>query len=113
MAIRVLTLFFTLFLLTSCYYQKLEDEKNTGKVNKVKRGDKFRVSLPEDHKTRFLWALKKDIPTTIVQYTGSVFHGTYVDFNFEAVGPGTQELDLILYSAKDTTDRKTFVVSVE
>lgn len=104
---------FSLFFMASCNYEKLEFEKASGKVNTIETGKKFRISLPEDHNTRFLWALQKDIPHTVVQYMGSVFHGTYVDFNFEAVAPGRQELGLYLYSAKDTTDKKVFVVEVE
>lgn len=99
--------------LASCSHRQIEFEKGSGQVNHVKKGEKFRISLPEDHSTKYLWTLKKDIPTTRVDYMGSVFHGTYVDFNFTAVGPGREELELYLYCSKDTAARKTYIVEVE
>jgi len=96
-----------------CSYPEVKLEKQGGQVNKVKAGEKFRISLPEDHNTKYLWTLKKDIPTTYVDYMGSVFHGTYVDYNFTAVRPGKEELTLYLYSPRDTAEIKTFVVEVE
>lgn len=113
MKVRLLIFSFLLTLATACSYPKLEFEKESGKVNKVKKGEKFRISLPEDHSTMYLWTLKKDIPTTRVDYQGSVFHGTYVDYNFNAVRKGTEELTLYLYSPKDTSQIKTFIVEVE
>ncbi|HXB38916.1 MAG TPA: protease inhibitor I42 family protein [Bacteroidia bacterium] len=100
-------------LLVSCGYKKIEIEKQSGRVNKVRKGDKFCISLPEDHNTKYLWTLKKDIPVNKVDYMGSVFHGTYTDFNFIAVGKGQEELTLYLYSARDTSAIKTFLVEVE
>ena len=88
-------------------------EKAGGQVNKVKKGEKFMISLPENHSTTYLWTLKKDIPNTYVDYMGSVFHGTYVDYNFTAVRKGREELTLYLYSPKDTAQIKTFVVEIE
>jgi predicted secreted protein len=104
---------FWALLLTACSYTKVEHEKGSGIPNKIKKGSKFCVSLPEDHSTKYLWTLKKDIPTLRVDYMGSVFHGTYVDFNFTAVGRGSEELTFYLYCAKDTQQVKTFVVEVE
>ncbi len=108
----IILIFLTLFI-GSCSLQKVENEKGSGRANKVKAGSKFRISVPEDHSTMYLWTLKKDIPTNKVDFMGSVFHGTYVDFNFEAMRPGTEELSLYLYSPKDTSQVKTFVVEVE
>jgi len=113
MKARPIIFIFLCLSLASCYYKKAEFEKSSGQVNKIKKGEKFRISLPEDHASKYLWALAKDIPTKRVQYNGSVFHGTYVDFNFEAVGKGREELSLFLYSAKDTLEKKAFVVEVE
>ncbi len=100
-------------LLSACTYKKVEFEKQSGQINKVKKGSTFRISLPEDHNTKYLWTLKKDIPTTRVDYMGSVFHGTYVDFNFAAVRKGQEEITLYLYCAKDTSAVKSFLVEVE
>lgn len=106
-------IFFTLaWFAAACSYREIKFEKESGRPNKVKTGDKFRIALPEDHSTHYLWALHK-FPEGKITYMGSVFHGTYVDFNFTAVGKGTEELTLFLYRAKDTAQVKSFVVEVE
>ena len=113
MKFRLIISFLLISLLNACSYTKVEFEKQSGQINKVKKGEKFCISLPEDHSTKYLWTLKKDIPNTRVDYMGSVFHGTYVDYNFVAVGSGREELTLYLYSPRDTSAIKTFVVEVE
>lgn len=104
---------FWVLVLSACSYTEIKHEKGSGILNKVKKGEKFRISLPEDHKTKYLWTMKKDISTRCVDFMGSVFHGTYVDFNFTAVGRGSEELTFYLYCAKDTQQVKTFLVDVE
>lgn len=99
--------------LASCSYPELNFEKASGQANKVQEGDKFRISVPEDHSTHYLWALQNDLSGKTVEYMGSVFHGSYVDFNFTAIGKGREELTLYLYRAKDTAQVKKFVVEVE
>lgn len=113
MKARTLVFALLVTLAGSCSYQKLEFEKESGRINKVKKGDKFRVSLPEDHHTTYLWAFKKDIPVNKADYMGSVFHGTYVDFNFTAAGRGVGELTFYLYRAADTAQVKRYLVEIE
>jgi hypothetical protein len=110
---RMIIFTLLIILLSACGYKKIELEKQSGQINKVRKGGKFCISLLEDHNTKYLWTLKKDIPVNKVDYMGSVFHGTYTDFNFIAVGKGQEELTLYLYSARDTSVIKSFLVEVE
>jgi predicted secreted protein len=112
MKARLVIYFICAVLLSACSYTKIEFEKESGKVNKLSVGQKFRVSLPEDHKSQYLWGLKTT-PGRNAEYINSVFHGTYVDFNFTALSPGSQDLTFYLYRARDTSLVKTFVVTVE
>ncbi len=110
---RLIIFVFLSTFLVSCSLPKLEFEKASGKVNKVEKGKEFRISLPEDHSTMYLWTLKKDVNANKIDYMGSVFHGEYVDFNFTALRKGKEELTLYLYSPRDTAQVKTFVVEIE
>ncbi len=100
-------------LLLSCSYQKIEFEKQSRKTNTVKKGDKFCVSLPEDHTTLYLWSVNHDYDRKTISYIQSVFHGKTVEFNFEATNKGKTEITFYLYSFKDTSQVKTFLVEVE
>ena len=97
----------------SCSYQKLEFEKQSGKTNSVKAGEKFCVSLPEDHKTKYYWSVNHDYDKKVLSYINSVFHGKTVEFNFEAPAKGKTEITFFLNSYKDTTQTKTFLLEVE
>lgn len=97
----------------SCSYKKVEFEKSTGKYNKVKAGEKFCVDLPEDHKTNYYWGVKHDYDKKSVSYIASVFHGTYVEFNFDALAPGKTEITFSLSGYNEVKDTKTFLIEVE
>jgi len=99
--------------LASCSYQKLEFEKESGKVNKVKVGEKFCISLPEDHKTNYYWTITHDYNLRYISYIASVFHGTTVEFNFEAVRKGKTDITLHLSGYNEVKETKKFPVKVE
>ena len=99
--------------MSSCSYPQLEFEKPDGKYNFVKKGKKFCVSLPEDHTTKYLWSVSHTYNKSTISYIQSVFHGKTVEFNFEAIKPGKTEMTFYLYSNKDTSEVKSFLVEVE
>jgi predicted secreted protein len=109
----LLALCLPLFLLFSCSYQKLEFEKASGKYNKIKSGENFRISLPEDHKTKFYWGIQHEYDKKTISYIASIFHGTYVDFNFEALAPGKTEITFNLNGYNEVKETKTFLIEVE
>ena len=98
---------------TSCSYNQAQFEKQSGKVNKVRSGEKFYVSLPEDHKTKYYWGVNHDYNKNTISYIASVFHGTTVEFNFEGLKPGKTEITFFMYSYQDTSQTKTYVIEVE
>jgi predicted secreted protein len=110
---RILLLLIPVFLLLSCSYQKLEFEKESGKYNKVKAGKKFCIDLPEDHKTKYYWGIKHEYDKKVISYITSIFHGTYVEFNFEALSPGKTEITFYFAGYQDIAQTKTFLVEVE
>ncbi len=99
--------------LYSCSYQKLEFEKKSGKTNVVKAGEIFCISLPEDHKTKYYWGVTHDYNKKVLSYITSSFHGKTVAFNFETIAKGKTKITFFLYSYRDTSQTKTFVVEVE
>lgn len=110
---RFLSVLFLSALLVSCSYQKLEFEKESGKYNKVKAGKKFCIDLPEDHKTKYYWGIKHDYDKKTISYITSIFHGTYVEFSFEALSLGKTEITFYFSGYKDIAQTKTFLVEVE
>lgn len=113
MRLYFLSLCFLLLGLSSCSYKKLEFEKASGKVNKVEKGDRFSISLPEDHKTPFYWTISHDYDRKVLSYIRSSFHGTTVEFSFDAIRKGKTEITLALSGYQETKDTKTFVIEVE
>ena len=101
-------------LLVSCSYKKVEFEKGSNHVNKVKAGEKFFISLPEDHKTsKYYWGVSHDYDKKAISYIQSIFHGKTVEFNFEAIAKGKTEINFSLNGYQDVKETKTFVVEVE
>ncbi len=108
---------FSLFLLFigGCSYKKVEFDVKTGKTNTVKVGEKFTITLLENHEQNYYWSLKNNANQNSVTYLGSVFHGNKsgeVDFNFEALQTGQAEFTFNLNHYNDSTDTKVFKVEV-
>lgn len=71
---NLLTLLFAIILLSSCSYQQVRQEAPT--ENHFSRGEKFRITLPENHTTGYMWQMNNNFDTKVLDYYGSVFHGT-------------------------------------
>lgn len=104
---------FCFIISTSCSYQqkqKLPPEENTLNI-----GEKFRITLPENHKDGFMWQINNKYNTKIVDYYGSVYRGKEkgVDFNFETIGKGKDTLTFALIMYKDTAEVKQFIIDVK
>jgi predicted secreted protein len=102
-------------LLCNCSYKKLEFDTKSGKTNTVKAGDKFRISLSENHEQNYYWSLRHNSNKKAADYLGSVFHGDKsgdVDFNFEALEAGEAEFSFNLNHYNDSTSSVTYRVTV-
>jgi len=98
-----------------CSYKKVEFDTKSGKTNTVKVGEKFTITLIENHEKNFYWMLKNNSNKSAVDYLGSVFHGNKsgeVDFNFQALTTGEAEFTFNLNHYNDSTQAKIFKVSV-
>lgn len=105
---------FTL-LLCGCSYKKIEFDSQSGKTNSVKVGEKFRITLSENHQQNYYWSLRHNSNKQAVDYLGSVFHGDKsgeVDFNFVALQVGETEINLNYYHYNDSTSSVTYRVTV-
>ena len=81
----------------------------------MKSGEKFSITLLENHEKNYYWTLKQNTHQAAVSYLGSVFHGDKsgeVDFNFEALQAGKTELTFCLFHYNDSTETKTFIVEI-
>ena len=99
----------------ACSYKKVEFDVQSGKTNTVKVGEKFRITLLENHLKNYYWILRENSNKRGVDYLGSVFHGDKsgeVDFNFEPLQTGSATLTFNLNHFNDSTQTKVFKVEV-
>lgn len=99
-------------LLVSCQLPQLRRE--APELNEVVAGEKFRINLPENHSTGYLWQLNQDYDHTLIRDLGAVWHGNEkgLDLNFQALGVGQVTLDFTLRKYTDTSENKTFIIKI-
>jgi len=103
-------------LFNACTSKEAEFEKSSGKTNKFKVGEKFKINLAEDHTKDGLWSIGTTHNKNVVEYINSVFHsndGGSVDFNFEAITKGKTEIQFNKSFARDTLQRVSFTIEIE
>lgn len=108
----ILIIICTLFLINCSYHQA---DKVAPMENKINKGEKFRITLPENHTTGYMWQINNTFNNQILDYYGSVFRGNDkgVDFNFTALKTGKATLNFTLIKYHDTTDVKQFIIDVQ
>lgn len=99
--------------LIGCSYQQVNKEAPS--INTISLNEKFRITLPENHTTGYMWQVNNNFNDKVVDYYGSVFHGNKkgVDFNFKSLQKGKTELNFALIKYNDTTDVKQFIIEVK
>ncbi len=99
--------------LIGCSYKQAD--KVAPLKNEVNKNDKFRISLPENHTTGYMWQINNTFNDKILDYYGSVFRGNEkgVDFNFTAIEKGKVTLNFALIKYHDTTEVKQFIIEVK
>jgi predicted secreted protein len=97
----------------SCSYQQAD--KVAPLENNIAKGEKFRITLPENHTTGYMWQINNTFNDKILDYYGSVFRGNEkgVDFNFMALEKGKVTLHFILIKYRDTSEVKQFIIDVK
>ena len=97
----------------NCSYQQVD--KIAPLENSIKKGGKFRVTLPENHTTGYMWQINNTFDDKILDYYGSVFRGNEkgVDFNFTAIKKGKATLNFTLIKYQDTAEVKQYIIDVK
>lgn len=108
----IFTIYLFCFLLVGCTYQ--EASKVAPAENSFGIGEKFRICLPENHKTGYVWQINNSFDSKIIDYYGSIFRGKDkgVDFNFKALENGKTTIKFALIYYKDTAEVKQFIIDV-
>ncbi len=106
-----LLLIATVFL-ASCSYQTIKI--NDPQPCKVKLYKKFRVNLPEDHRTGYTWQLNEEYDKTIVDHMNTVWEGNTngVYFYFTALKPGITILNFTSRKYDDVNSIKEITIKV-
>jgi hypothetical protein len=107
-------LFLTLTIAVwSCRYPELKLQ--APELNTIKVGQKFRITLPENHQKGETWQLKKDESYQAFEDLGSVWHGNEkgVDFNLKALYSGQYTLTLVKIQYSDSLILKQYIVNTE
>lgn len=105
--------FLILLVIYSCSYQQANKEAPL--ENSIQIGEKFRISLPENHTTGYMWQINSNYDDKILDYYGSVFRGNEkgVDFNFRTLEKGKATLNFALIKYRDTSAVKQFIINVQ
>ncbi len=84
-------------------------------INTLKVAQKFKINLPEEHKTGYMWQLSDNYNKTVLNHLNAVWHGNQkgIDFNFETLSIGQTTLTLIKRRYIDTIAKKTFIVNIQ
>lgn len=105
--------FLVLLVLSSCSYQQATKEAPS--ENSIQIGEKFRITLPENHTTGYMWQINSNYDSKVLDYYGSVFRGNEkgVDFNFRTLEKGKATLNFALIKYRDTSAVKQFIIDVQ
>jgi predicted secreted protein len=110
---KLLSIIFLFVLLSSCSYKQATKESPA--ENEFNIGEPFRITLPENHTTGYMWQINNNYDSKILDYYGSVFHGNEkgVDFNFKTLAQGKSTVNFALIKYQDTLEIKQFVINVK
>lgn len=111
----VYRLFLSLFCISClqfCSLTQIKDE--SPKINSVENGTKFKINLPEDHSSGYIWQLGENYDKSLIKDLGAVWHGNEkgVDFNLKALSVGQTTLSFVSRKYNDTADYKVFIVNI-
>jgi predicted secreted protein len=106
------TAFFIFMLTQAC--SPVEVKHPSPAINIVKKGEKFRIILPENHSESFMWKLDQN-KKNAVDYLNAVWHGDEkgIYYHFEAMRPGQDTLNFALYKFNEVNRYTSYIVKVE
>lgn len=57
-------------------------KEESPKINTIRKGIKFKINLPEDHSSGYLWQLGENYNKTLIKDLGAVWPGLQKGINF-------------------------------
>ena len=105
-----LLLFCVVFV--SCRYHEVKEPAPF--VNDLEQGQKFRITLPEDHSQKESWNILDDFDHGVIQHLADVWHGNEkgLDVNLRCMSPGTTQLTFVKRRYSDTLEIRKYLVRV-
>ena len=102
-----------LFIFSGCSLPELKKEAPA--INEIPANTKFRIILPEDHTSGYIWQLKQDYDQNVINQINEVWHGNEkgIYFNLKALATGQTTLTFISRKYTDTADVKHFIVKID
>ncbi len=99
-------------ILTSCSLKEIKEE--SPKINEIYLNQKYKVNLPEEHSSGYIWQLSDTYDRKLIDNINTVWHGNEkgIDFNFNPLSVGQTTLTFLLRKYTDTSALKHFVVKI-
>jgi hypothetical protein len=99
-------------ILFSCRFPQVKGEAPG--INVVERGEKFGITLPEDHRKGETWHLVETTSHGVLERHSEMWHESEmaVDYNFRARAPGQATLTFVKRFYRDTLCRTTYIVKI-
>lgn len=93
----------------------IELKKESPEINHIPENTKFKIILPEDHRTGYIWQLQQNYDPTVIERINEVWHGNDkgVYFNLKSLASGQATLTFISRKYTDTADIKHFIVKID
>jgi predicted secreted protein len=110
--IYFLTVCFAIFLFCSCRLPEIKEQSPA--INSLKTEQKFRVNLPEDHRTGYTWQMTDDYDKNHIERLNEVWHGNEkgVDFNLKTLTTGQTTLTFVMRKFTDTSEIRHYIVKI-
>jgi len=107
-----LLLWLLVVIFTGCNFPELK--KEAPEINEISPNTKFRIVLPENHTTGYLWQLKQDYNNSVIEQINEVWHGNEkgIYFNMRSLASGQTTLTFVSRNYQDTADIKHYIVKI-
>lgn len=109
---RIFFLSIVFFLNYSCSYRTIKKEDTQPVILKV--NEKFRINLPEDHRSGYTWQLSDNYNKQLIDYTNAVWEGNTngIQFYFQAKQKGKTSIIFTSRKYVDTNEVKKFDLEI-
>lgn len=99
-------------IFSACNYEKIENE--IPQINTILINKKYRINLPEEHQSGYIWQLQDNYEKNIIDNFNTVWRGNTkgVDYNFKTLAVGETTLTFVRRKYSDTNSVKQFVVKI-